>query len=177
MNFMAQQYHPKPISFVPPILKRKFVAPDNPREMGTLVMLIGFAVIVVSGWNGVRDTVVKIGKRSGVGEMVASAPFRSGNAQRMVGVYIFPDEAKLPVAVRGDRVFTRKAKIPKTAHVVWPNGRPQKALVVDEYLDYLLGVPVGFGIFGFGLWLRRKRVDAFEEAMSTQADTESDTPT
>jgi hypothetical protein len=164
---MAQQFQPKPISFVPPILKRKFVAPDNPREMGTLVMLIGFAIIMVSGWSGVADTFASLGKKSATGTKVAEAPFRSGNAQRMVGVYIFQDEAKVATGVRGDRIFTSKAKVPKQAHVVWPRGRPQQARVVFGYLDYLLGVPVGIGIFGFGFWLRRKRVDPFEAAMAS----------
>lgn len=162
---MAQQYQPKPISFVPPILKRKFIAPDNPREMGTLVMLIGFAIFVVSGWSGVADSVSSLGKRSATATKVAQAPFRSGNAVRMVGVYVFKDEVGAATGVRGERIFTRSAKIPKQAHVVWPRGRPQKARVVFEHLDYLFGVPVGLCVFGFGMWLRRKRVDAFEEAM------------
>jgi hypothetical protein len=167
---MAQQYHPKPISFVPPILKRKFIAPDNPRELGTLVMLIGFAIVLVSGWSGVADTLTSLGKRSTIGTRVAEAPFRSGNAQRMVGVYLFEDEAKVPSGVRGDRVFTNKAKIPKQARIVWPRGRAQKAKVVFEHLDHLLGVPIGFGVLGFGLWIRRKRVDAFETAMGRTSD-------
>jgi hypothetical protein len=162
---MAQQFQPKPISFVPPILKRKFIAPDNPREMGTLVMLIGFAVILVSGWNNVSDVFTRMGKRAAIGDLVASAPFRSSNKVRIVGVYIFEDEAKMPVGVRGDRVFTRKAKIPKKAEVVWPRGRSQKARVVGEYYDYLLGLPIGAAIFAFGFWLRRKRIDPYEVAM------------
>jgi hypothetical protein len=167
---MAQQYQPKPISFVPPILKRKFVAPDNPREMGTLVMLIGFAVIIVSGWNNVSDLFTRVGKRTATGEIVASAPFRSSNKVRMVGVYLFRDEGNLPVGVRGDRIFTRKAKIPKTAQVVWPRGRSQKAHVVGEYYDYLLGLPIGAAIFAFGFWLRRKREDPYETAMNISPD-------
>jgi hypothetical protein len=170
---MAQQYHPKPISFVPPILKRKFIAPDNPKEMGTLVMLIGFAIIMVSAWSNVTDLLVSYGKKSAMGTRVAEAPFRSGNAQRMVGVYLFEDEAKVPAGVRGERVFTNKAKVPNQARVVWPRARPQKARVVFEYLDYLLALPIGFGVFGFGMWLKRKRVDAFDEAMGRSDDDET----
>jgi hypothetical protein len=174
---MAQQYHPKPISFVPPILKRKFIAPDNPREMGTLVMLIGFAIILVSGWSAVADTLTSLGKESTLGARIGEAPFRSGNAQRMVGVYLFEDDAKVPTGVRGERVFTNKAKMPKQARVVWPRGRSQKAKVVFEQLDHLLVVPIGFGVFGYGLWLRRKRVDAFEVAMGRTGDGDgSETP-
>jgi hypothetical protein len=167
--FMAQQFQPKPINFVPPILRRKFIAPDNPRELGTLVMLIGFAVFVVSAWSNVNDVFTRMGKRSTTGEFVASAPFRSSNAQRMVGVYVFKDEANTTFGVRGDRVYTRRAKIPRKATVVWPNGRSQKARVVGEYYDYLLGLPIGAAIFGFGLWLRRKRVDPYEQAMKPKA--------
>ena len=163
---MAQQFQPKPINLVPPSLRRKFIVPGSPREMGTLVMLIGLAVIIVSAWANVADVFTRIDKRTATGEFVASAPFRSGNAQRMVGVYIFTDDAKLPIGVRGERVFTRKANIPRKAEVVWPSGRPQKARVVGEYYHYLFGVPVGFAIFGFGLWLRRKRVDPYELAMT-----------
>ena len=172
---MAQQFQPKPINFIPPILRRKFIAPDNPREMGTLVMLIGLAVLIVSAWNNVSDLGTRVGKRAGSGEFVASAPFRSGNAQRMVGVYIFKDENQIPVGVRGDRVFTRKAKIPVKADVVWPRGRPQKAQVVGEYYDHLLGLPVGLAIFGFGMWLRRKRVDTYLQAMKPN-DTDTSAP-
>ena len=163
---MAQKFQPTPINFVPPILRRKFIAPDNPREMGTLVMLIGLAVLVVSSWNNVSDIFTRMGTRATSGEFVATAPFRSGNAQRMVGVYIFNDEAKMPVGVRGERVFTRKTKIPRKAEVVWRSGRPQKARIVGEYYDYLLGIPVGLAILGFGMWLRRKRIDPYERAMN-----------
>ena len=172
---MAKHDHSKPISLVPAALKRKFITPDNPREMGTLVMLIGFAVFMVSGCNNVSDVFTRMGTRTATGEFVASAPFRSSNKQRMVGVYIFKDEANVPVGVRGDRVFTRRAKIPKQAVVVWPPGRPQKARVVGEYYDHLLGLPVGLAIFGFGIWLRRKRVDLFEQAMNSTPQ-ENETP-
>jgi hypothetical protein len=167
---MAQQFQPKPISFVPPILKRKFIAPDNPREMGTLVMLIGFAIIIVSGWNNVADMIARFDKRTAIGEFVATAPFRSSNPVRMVGVYVFEDEAKMPVGVRGERIFVRKAKVPRKAEVVWPRGRSQKARIVGEYYDYLLGVPIGLGILAFGFWLRRKRVDPYEVAMNIMPD-------
>jgi hypothetical protein len=171
---MAQQYQPKPISFVPPILRRKFIAPDNPREMGTLVMLIGFAIFMVSAWAGVADVVTSFGKRSAIGTKVAEAPFRSGNGARMVGVYLFDDEAKVTAWVRGERVYTNKAKVLKQVRVVWPKGRPQRARVVYEQLDYLWGVPVGFGVFGFGMWLRRKREDAFDVAMGRTGEADDD---
>jgi hypothetical protein len=167
---MAQQYTPKPISFVPPILKRKFIAPDNPREMGTLVMLIGLAIMLVSSWNNVSDVFTRMGKRAATGEFVATAPFRSSNKVRMVGVYIFKDETNMPVGVRGERIFVRKAKVPKKAEVVWPRGRSQKARVVGEHYDHLLGLPIGMAIFGFGLWLRRKREDPYEVAMNIVPD-------
>jgi hypothetical protein len=168
---MAQQYQPKPISFAPPILRRKFIAPDNPRELGNLVILVGLAILLVSMWANVSDIFVTIGKRSTTGEFVATAPYRSGNALRMVGVYVFKDESGVPMGVRGERVFVRKAKIPKKAHVVWPRGRPGKAQVTGEYYDYLFGVPVGLAVIGFGFWVRRKRVDPYETAMNTQEDT------
>jgi hypothetical protein len=174
---MAQQYQPKPISFVPPILKRKFIAPDNPREMGTLVMIFGFAILMVSAWPNVADLMTRLGTRSASGTYVGEVPFRSNNAQRMVGVYVFKDEAQTPFGVRGERVFTNKAKVPKTASVVWPRGRPQKAKVVGEYYDYLLGIPVGLAVFGFGLWLRRKRKDPYEDALSQSPAEETTTPT
>jgi hypothetical protein len=161
---MAQQHKPKPISFVPPILRRKFIAPGNPREMGTLVIIVGIAIILVSAWTNVSEVFARVDKRSATGELVATAPFRSSNALRMVGVYIFVDEAKAPFAVRGDRVFTRKAKVPKQAQIVWPAGRPQRARVVGGYYDQLLGLPFGIAILGFGLWLRRPRIDPYELA-------------
>jgi hypothetical protein len=162
---MRKEHHPKPVSFVPPLLRRKFVTPDNPREMGTLVMLIGFAILFVSAWTGISDTLASMGKKSAIGERVAVAPFRSGNAARMVGVYVFKDEASIPSGVRGSRVYYEKTKVPKTARVVWPRGRSQKAQVVFQHLDHLFGLPIGLGVLGFGLWIRRKRVDAFEAAM------------
>jgi hypothetical protein len=165
MIFMAQQYHPKPISFVPPLFRRKFIAPDNPREMGTLVMLIGFAIVMVSAWANVADVFASLGKQSATGTRVAQAPYRSGNVARMVGVYVFVDDYKVPTGVRGSRVYTNKAKIPRNARVVWPRGRSQKAQVVFENLDHLWGVPVGLGVLWLGIWVRRKRVDAFEAAM------------
>ncbi len=170
---MAQQYQPKPISFTPPILRRKFIAPDNPREMGTLVMIVGFVIIFVSAWNNIGDVWAGMGTRSASGKFVATAPYRSGNEQRMVGVYIFYDESQVAVGVRGERVFTNKSVIPKKAHVVWPSGRPQKARVVGEYYDFLFGLPVGIAVFGFGIWLRRKRVDPYEEAMFGADDDEA----
>lgn len=163
---MPQQFQPKPLNFIPPVLRRKFIAPDNPREIGNLIIIVGLAIFIVSMWSFVTDTFVRMGTRSAAGELVASAPFRSGNAQRMVGVYLFKDESSLPVAVRGDRVFTRKAKIPETAHVVWPRGRSQKARVIGEYHDYLLGAPIGLAVIGFGFWVRRKRIDPYEAAMN-----------
>jgi hypothetical protein len=169
---MPQHYQPKPISFLPPILRRKFILPGNPREMGTLVMIIGMAIILVSVWSNVSEAFARFGKRSSTGELAATAPFRSSNALRVVGVYIFVDEAKVPAAVRGDRVFTRKAKVPKQAQIVWPAGRPQRARVVGEYYDQLLALPVGVAILGFGLWMRRPRIDPYELAMkSSENDT------
>ena len=167
---MTQQFQPKPINFIPPVLRRKFIVPDNPREMGTLVVIIGLVIMIVSGWNNIADLFAQMGKRHASGAFVASAPFRSNNAQRMVGVYLFKDEGGLDVGVRGERVFTNRASIPKKASIVWPSGRSQKARLVGEYYDHLFGLPVGLAIFGFGLWLRRKRVDRFEEAMNSAPD-------
>jgi hypothetical protein len=168
---MPETYQPKPISFVPPILKRKFIAPDNPREMGTLVFLIGLAIFLVSSYNNVSDIFTRMGKRATTGEFVATAPFRASNPSRLVGVYLFEDENKVPASVRGDRVYLKKNKVPKSAQIVWKRGRPQTAEVVGEYYDYLFGVPVGLGIMGLGLWIRRKRADPYEVAMGyAQAD-------
>ena len=153
---MPQHYKPKPISFLPPILRRKFILPGNPREMGTLVMIIGMAIILVSVWSNVSEAFARFGKRSSTGELAATAPFRSSNALRVVGVYIFVDEAK----------------VPKQAQIVWPAGRPQRARVVGEYYDQLLALPVGVAILGFGLWIRRPRIDPYELAMkSSENDT------
>lgn len=162
---MRLEHHPKPVSFVPPLFRRKFIAPDNPREMGTLVMLIGLAILIVSLWTGVLDLSAAVGKKSAIGDQVAVAPYRSANAARIVGVYIFTDERGVPSGVRGSRVFFEKAKVPKSARVVWPRGRPQKARVVYQHLDHLFGLPVGLSVIGFGLWLRRKRLDPLEAAL------------
>jgi hypothetical protein len=167
---MPQIHQPKQLNFVPPVLRRKFIAPDNPREMGTLVMLIGLAIIIVSGWAGVSDLLAGMGKKSAIGERVAVAPFRSNNTTRMVGVYIFNDEQNVPRGVRGSRVYYQKAKVPKSARVVWPRARAQKATVIYQHLDHLLGLPVGLAVLGFGMWIRRKRVDAYEVAMGRGED-------
>jgi hypothetical protein len=167
---MRHIHQPKQLNFVPPLLRRRFVAPDNPREMGTLVMLVGLAIILVSGWAGVSDFLTSIGKKSAIAERVAFAPYRSGNAARMVGVYVFQDEQKVPRGVRGSRVTYDKAKVAKTARVVWPRGRSQKAEIIYQHLDHLLGLPVGFGVLGFGLWIRRKRADPYEVAMGRGED-------
>jgi hypothetical protein len=163
---MPENYQPKPISFVPPALKRKFIAPDNPREMGNLVILVSIAILIVTLWSGVADLVTSFGKQSAIGQRVAEAPFRSSSQARLVGVYLFEDEAKIQNAVRGERVFVDRTKIPKTARVVWPRGRPQKARVVFENLYQLFGIPIGIGVFGLGLWIRRKRVDLYAAAMN-----------
>ncbi len=163
---MSQNYQPKPINFVPPILRRKFIAPDNPREVGNVVIIVGLAILMVSSWATINDVFVGMSKKSGSGELVASAPYRSSNAQRMVGVYVFKDENGVLMGVRGERIFVRKAKVPKKANVVWPRGRAGKAKVISEYLDYLFGVPIGLAVIGFGFWVRRKRVDPYLEAMN-----------
>jgi hypothetical protein len=173
MICMAQQFQPKPVNFVSTSLRRKFIAPDNPREMGALVILIGLAVLIVSTWALMSDTLQTMGARSQNGELVATAPFRSSNAQRMVGVYIFNDEANVPVAVSSSRVYLRNASVPKSAKVIWPRGRPAQAKVVGEYYDYLLGAPIGLGIIGFGLWLRRKRPDPYEAALNPETTDEN----
>jgi hypothetical protein len=171
---MAQKYVPKPISFAPPILKRKFIAPDNPREMGAMVMIIGFVITTVCAWPTVNDIKVSQGAMSATAKLVANAPHRLGNESRLVGAYLFQDEVNADEAVRSNRIHANGTRIPKTARVVWPKGRPQKAQVIGEYHDYLLGVPIGLGIFGFGLWLRRKREDGFDEAMNHQAPDAAD---
>jgi hypothetical protein len=171
---MRIEYHSKPVNFVPPLLRRRFIAPDNPREMGTLVMLFGLAIVFVSAWAGVMDFVASIGKKTALGERVAVAPYRSGNAARMVGVYVFVDEQKVPLGVRASRVYFDKAKVPKQARIIWPRARPQRARVVYQYLDHLFGLPIGFVVVGFGLWLSRKRIDAFETAMGRGEERQDD---
>lgn len=166
---MVQTYQPKPISFVPPILRRKFIAPDNPREMGTLVIIVALAVLLVSAWNWVDDRFAAAGAQAASGRLVSTSPYQSGNAQRMVGVYVFAGEAGQPFAVRSNRVRLRKADVPKQARIVWRSGLEHRARVIGEYRDYLLGIPVGLVIFGFGLWLRRKRPDAWQVAQGPSA--------
>jgi hypothetical protein len=171
---MVQKYQPLSMNFLPPILKRKFIAPGTPREMGAFVMIVGFAVFVVSAWPSVADLVASKGKRSTMGEFVAGVPSVADNQSRLVGVYIFTDENKAPAAVRGERIRPTAAALPKKARVVWSSGRAQKARVVGEYPDYLFGIPIGLAIFGFGMWLRRKRVDPYEKAMETSPDADTE---
>jgi hypothetical protein len=168
---MAQNYQPKPINFVPPILRRKFIAPDNPREIGNVVIIVGLAILAVSTWASINDVFVAMGTRNSKGDLVASAPFRSNNPVRMVGVYIFKDERGTLMGVRGERIFVRKASIPKKANVVWPRGRSGQAKVVGEYWDYLWGAPIGLSVIGFGFWVRRKRVDPYLAAMNPDSTT------
>jgi hypothetical protein len=53
---------------------------------------------------------------------------------------------------------------------VWRAGRSDKAKTVFQYLDYLLGLPIGLGILVWGLSIRIRRPDPFEEAMANRSD-------
>jgi hypothetical protein len=167
---MRQTYEPKDVSFVPPILRRKWIAPTSPKEVGMALILIGIATSAVSAGPVVWDTIDAVGKPTATGQRVAQAPFRSGASQRMVGVYLFKDQSNVSFAARGGRVFTDKKQIPAQMRVIWPNGRPQAARTIYNHTDYLLALPVGLIIIGFGVWTWRKRTDAFEAAMAVRPD-------
>jgi hypothetical protein len=56
------------------------------------------------------------------------------------------------------------------ALVVWRTGRSDKAKTLFQYLDYLLGLPIGLGILAWGLSIRVKRPDPFEVAMADRSN-------
>lgn len=167
---MPKYHQPKNMSFVPPILRRKFIVPDNPRELGTLIAIIGLAICLISAGPTVVDLGHWMGKRQTEAKLVATVPFRANLESRLVGVYLFEDENKLQVAVRGDRVYLSKAAVAPKALVVWRSGRSDKAKTVFQYLDYLFGLPIGLGILAWGLFSRVKRPDPFEQAMADRSD-------
>lgn len=154
---MPTYHQPKPISFVPPILRRKFVMPDNKREQGTMIALVGLAVCLVTAGPTVKDLAYLPGKRVVEAPRVTTAPHRANLAGRMVGVYLFKDETGVELVARGDRVYTQRKLVPAKASVVWKAGRANKARVVFQYQDYLLGLPVGLAILSLGLWMRFAR--------------------
>ena len=153
---MPTLHQPKKINFVPPILRRRFIVPDNPRELGTLVAIIGLAISLISAGPTLSDLSQWAGKRQTEAKLVATVPFRANLESRLVGVYLFDDDNKAAVA-------------PK-ALVVWRTGRSYKAKTLFQYLDYLLGLPIGLGILAWGLSIRVKRPDPFEEAMANRSD-------
>ncbi|MCA3695046.1 hypothetical protein [Aquidulcibacter sp.] len=167
---MPTYHQPKKMSFVPPILRRRFIVPDNPRELGTLVAIIGLAISLISAGPTVLDLTQWMGKRQAEAKLVATVPFRANLESRLVGVYLFDDENKLQVAVRGDRVYLSKAAVAPKALVVWRAGRSDKAKTLFQYLDYLLGLPIGLTVLAWGLTIRVKRPDPFEEAMADRSD-------
>lgn len=167
---MPTYHQPKNMSFVPPILRRKFIVPGNPRELGTLIAIIGLAIALISAGPTGLDLSHWMGKHQTEAKLVATVPFRANLESRLVGVYLFEDENKLQVAVRGHRVYLSKAAVAPKALVVWRAGRSDKAKTLFQYLDYLLGLPIGLGILAFGLFIRVKRPDRFEEAMADRSD-------
>jgi hypothetical protein len=170
---MAQYHQPKNLSVVPPILRRRFIVPDNPRELGSLVAIIGVAISLTCAWPSAYDLFSLMGKQQAQAKLVAFVPYRASLETRLVGVYLLKDETNALVAVRGNRVYLKKAAIANKATVVWKSGRSSQARTVFEYLDYLLGLPIGLGIFGWGLTLLTKKPDPFEEAMAGSAEVEN----
>lgn len=157
---MPTYHQPKNLSFIPPVLRRKFIVPDNPRELASLVIIIGLAVTLITGLPQLNDALAAVQQRTAPARLVASVPFRANIEQRMVGVYVFADETGADASVRGDRIYYDKAKVPKSVLVAWKPGRVQTAQPVWDYLDYALGLPFGLALIAGGFWLRmRKRVD------------------
>jgi hypothetical protein len=154
---MVTLHQPKKLSFVPPILKRKFVMPEDPRELGTLIIIVGLSISLITSGPTAADLLAQHNAQEAKGKLVATSPFRAGIKQRMVGVYIFEDEAQVPASVRGSRVYLKAEAVPKTATIVWKRGRPQTAQVIYAYFDYLLGLPIGLATIAMGLWIARKK--------------------
>ncbi len=167
---MPNHHQPKNLSFVPPILRRKFIVPDKPRELGNLVVIIGLAISLMSAWPTAVDLTQWMGKRYTEAKRVAIVPYRASLQSRLVGVYLIEDENKVQVAVRGSRVYLSKEAVAPKASVVWRAGRSDKAKTLFQYLDYLLGLPIGLGIVAWGLYIRTKRQDPFEKAMANHSD-------
>ncbi|MEY3233502.1 hypothetical protein [Aquidulcibacter sp.] len=167
---MPNYHQHKNMSFVPPILKRKFIVPDNPRELGTLVAIIGLAISLMSAWPTAIDLTQWMGKRHTEAKRVAIVPYRASLQSRVVGVYLIEDENKVQVAVRGTRVYLSKEAVAPKALVVWRAARSDKAKTLFQYLDYLLGLPIGLGILSWGMIIRSKRSDPFGEAMADLSD-------
>ncbi|MFN5269890.1 MAG: hypothetical protein ACK5DN_06995 [Hyphomonadaceae bacterium] len=167
---MPNHHQPKNLSFVPPILRRKFIVPDKPRELGNLVVIIGLAISLMSAWPTAVDLSQWMGKRYTEAKRVAIVPYRASLQSRLVGVYLIEDENKVQVAVRGSRVYLSKEAVAPKALVVWRAGRSDKAKTLFQYLDYLLGLPIGLGIVAWGLHIRTKRQDPFEKAMANHSD-------
>lgn len=167
---MPNYHQPKNLSFVPPILRRKFIVPDKPRELGTLVIIIGLAISLMSAWPTAVDLTQWLGKRQMEAKRVAIVPYRASLKSRLVGVYLIEDENKVQVAVRGSRVYLSKEAVAPKALVVWQAGRSNKAKTLFQYLDYLLGLPIGLTIMAWGLTIRANRPDPFEAAMGQGTD-------
>jgi hypothetical protein len=162
---MSRNFDPKPMRFALPLSSKRFIMPGNRREMGLAVQMVGLATLIVSAWGPSQEAWAHIGARKTDAERVGIIPYRGQIEQRLVGVYVFRDEAGVLSSVNGSRVRLNKETVPQLVKVVWPNGRPQEARVVGEYLDRWLGVLAGALLLGLSFWLRRPLVDEIEERM------------
>ncbi|GIU66217.1 hypothetical protein [Candidatus Phycosocius spiralis] len=170
---MVQYHQPKHLSVLPPILRRKLIIPDNPRELGSLVVIIGLAITLTCAWPNCHDLYKRIGKQQVKASLVAVVPYRANSQSRLVGVYLFKDETNRLVAVRGNRVYLKQAAIPHQARIVWKSGRSLEAQVVFEYLDYLVGLPIGLAVLTWGLFMRTTRRELIEAGMVCDLEDES----